>query len=67
MKKIQNRSDYIMLLDAVKSTEAGDIVKGLHYNLALILFGFEVRTETREDAVRVGKQLLREYEKEHYK
>ena len=69
MKKITSLQDYYELERIVYEAQDalnGASCTGLHYNLAFILRGFGLMAVTRDESVRLGKRLLKEYEKENF-
>ena len=70
MKSIQTLEEYSMIYQVVE--EAQDRLDGtggttgIHYSLAGILWGYGIFNNSREDVVRQGWNLLREYEKENF-
>ena len=70
MKSIQTFEEYSMIYQVVEEAQerldgAGGTT-GIHYSLAGILWGYGIFTNSREDVVRQGWNLLREYEKRNF-
>lgn len=70
MKSIQTLEEYSMIYQVVEEAqERLDGIggtTGIHYSLAGILWGYGIFTNSREDVVRQGWSLLKEYEKENF-
>jgi len=68
MKPITSLQQYYeisMIVDHAKEALVfgGEEDTGIHFTLSWMLRGFGLVVNSREDSVRLGKQLLRDYEK----